>query len=108
MSLYGDYLKEAFDMGYLEDETGFATFKIVKRECYVETVYIKPEHRSVSASGKIVDKVVEKAKELECNYLLTTINTTVKIPERSMMAILKYGFKFHSSDSDKIVFYKEI
>lgn len=108
MSLYAEYLKETFGKDIIEDEDGFASFLIVKKECYVETVYVRPEARSSKHSFQYVDRIVEIAKEQGCQYLLTTVNKRISTPERSIHIILKYGFKKHSEDDDCHVFFKEI
>lgn len=108
MSLYADFIKETFGKDIIEDDDGFATFLIVKKECYVENVYVRPEARKSTHSFHYVDQIVEKAKAQGCRYLLTTVNKRISTPERSKHVILKYGFMPYSEDDDCEVFFKEI
>lgn len=108
LSLYGRYLKETFGKEIVEDSDGFATFSIVKNECYIETVYVIPESRQKGKAKIYADLISDIAKTRQCKYLTTTINPGISTVERSMQVILSYGFKFHSCDSQKIVFMKEL
>ncbi len=108
MSLYGDYIKETFGKDIVEDNEGFVSFSIVNDECYVEDVYVIPEARLKGKTDVLMAKVVSIAKEKGCKYLTTTINPGIKTVERSMIVILNYGFKFHSSEKNKIIFIKEL
>jgi hypothetical protein len=108
MSLYGKYLAESFGKEIVEDSHGFATFSIVKDECYVENVFVLPEFRSKKKALCYIEEIVEIAKTRQCKYLTTTVNPGINNPERSMKIILSYGFKLHSCDQNKIIFMKEL
>lgn len=108
MSLYGRYLKEAFGKQIVEDGEGFASFSILEKECYIETVFVIPEARCKGKAPWFVDKIAEIAKQAGCTYLSTTINPGINNPERSMRVITNYGFKFHSCDNNRIFFIKEL
>lgn len=108
MSLYRRYLQETFGKDIVEDPEGFASYSIVNKECYIETVYVIPEARCKGKAPWLVDQIAKIAKEKGCTFLSTTINPGINNVEKSMRVITNYGFKFHSCDHNRIYFIKEL
>lgn len=108
MSLYADYIKEREGREIVEDEFGFATYRIARQECYIVDIYVSPEHRRSGHAKKYADKITEIARERGCTYLLGTIVPSTNGSTESMKALLAYGFQIHSCKEDMIFLTKEI
>lgn len=92
----------------LEVNSGFGIYWITKDECYLEIVYVDPEARKDDVANTITRSIERIAKERSCKYFTTTVNLNKGDPNISAIAILKYGFKILSADSDAIYFSKEL
>lgn len=109
-SLYGQYIEEVAGKQIIETEFGFATFYIIPNStaCYIEDIYVVPEHRETSIGTDFEREVTNWAKQNGCTELIASVNTKIKTPERSMAVILKRKFKFSHVSGDMIFFAKDI
>lgn len=107
-SLYAQYIKERENFEIIEDEFGYATYRIVGEECYVRDVFVLPECRQKNHASGYVDKISEIAKTEGCTHVTTTVSPLAEGATTSLKAILGYGFKLLNSKEDRIVFVKEI
>lgn len=105
-SLYAQYILEREGFEIIEDEHGFATYRIKGEECYLRDVFIKPEFRQTGVGRSYVEKISDIAKVAGCKLLTTTACPFSEGVTESVTAILKVGFKIHSTGADRIVFYK--
>lgn len=108
MSMYGDYINEREGKSIIENEKGFATFKINGEICYIEDIYIEPYSRQKHAASDLADKVVEYAKEHGCKTLLGSVNPATNNATISLKVLLGYGMKLQGINHNLIWFYKEI
>lgn len=93
MSLYADYIKEREGKHILETDKGFATYFLYDNgECYIQDIYIAPDFRKTGLSTKMVDEIVEIAKENKCHTLLGSICIDDKNATVNMKIWLNYGF----------------
>lgn len=107
-SLYSRYIKERTGKHCIENNTGFATYEIQVPYCYIEDIYILPEHHKGGRASKLADIIVEIAKSQGCTTLLGTVQPSTKGSTESMKVLLAYGFKLLRSELDKIRFAMEI
>lgn len=107
-SHYGQYLKERENFEIIEDERGFATYIILGEECYLRDIWIAPEFRKSGVGRSFCDEVEKIAKANGCKYLTGTVVPNTKGATGNMVAVIKCGFKIHSSTHEKIVLIKEI
>lgn len=107
-SLYAQYIKEREDFEIIEDEFGFASYKFFGPECYIRDIYVVPEKRKTSVGTSYMEKITALAKEAGCTHLTGTVFPSANGSSESMAAILRGGFKIHSSTSEKIILTKEI
>lgn len=105
--MFADYFKE---MGseVLETPYGWANYIFDEDSCYIENMYISPDFRRLKKGSELADKIAAIAKERGSKYLLTTTNTNKPSIERSIQAIIGYGFKFLKSSESAIFYYKEL
>lgn len=105
--MYKQYFEE---MGseVIETPYGWANYIVTGQECYIENIYVLPEYRKKKEASLIADKITEIAKERGCKYLLGSTNTKKPSVERSIQAIIGYGFKYLRSDENSIWYFKEI
>ncbi len=103
--MFADYIKERKNMGCVESDIGFATYSIFDTgECYIEDIYVKPEHRISGAASKLADEIIVKAKEQNCTVLTGSVVPSAKGSTTSLKVLLAYGFQLHSCREDFIVF----
>lgn len=105
--MYKKYFEE---MGseVIETPYGWANYIIKGQECYIENIYVLPEHRKKKEASFIADEIYKIAQERGCKYLLGSTNTKAPSVERSIQVILGYGFKYLRSDENSIWYYKEL
>lgn len=107
-SNYQKYLEEREGYSLIEDENGFASYKIFGDECYIRDIFVVKGARDQKVGSGYCDQIVEIAKAAGCKYLTGTVVPEAKGSTVSLMAIIKYGFKLHSSTQEKIVLMKEL
>jgi GNAT superfamily N-acetyltransferase len=107
-SLYAQYIKEREDFEIIETDKGFATYKIFGEECYLRDIYVSPENRRSHVGLHFLEGIEEKAREAGCKYIAGTVSQISNGKTDSLIAILKAGFKLHSSTNEKIVLVKEL
>lgn len=100
MSLYAEYIKEREGKDIIEDEKGFATYLYtpVRNEIYIVDVYVRPEYRMQGIAKQYVDNIEEIAKEMNCDYLLTSVDCKTEGWKASTTGLLNNGWKFYSND----------
>jgi GNAT superfamily N-acetyltransferase len=108
MSHYADYLNETGSKHILEDASGFATYHLVGKECYIEDIYVAPVFRQQKVASQFAQQIESIAKVAGCTHLTGSVNTTAKNPTQSMKVLLAYGFKLLRSEPKTIWFVKEI
>lgn len=108
LSLYGQYIQEREGKSIVENECGFATYKIFGDECYIVDIFIKKEHRRSSQASSLADHISAMAKEAGCKYLTGTCVPSTSGATESMKAMFGYGFKLHACVEDKIILIKEL
>lgn len=108
MSLYAQYLKEREDFEIVENEDGFATFKVEGPECYIRDIYVVPHKRQFGIAAKMANTISEIAKNRGCRVLLGSVSPKANHPTASIKVLLSYGFKFLKADDKLILFSKEI
>lgn len=107
------YAKELENYETIETEYGFISYRYHENgvECFIRDIYVAPEYRAQGASSlavKLADMVTEEAKKRGCTVLTGLVVPTMKNATYNVAAQLKYGFKVHSAEANKIWFVKEI
>lgn len=98
MSLFGDYIKERTDKNIIEDDRGFATFKIFDNgECYLEDIYVVPAFRKTHVATEMADRVCEIAKEHGCDTLVGSVCVDDKNATKNMKVFLAYGMNIYKN-----------
>jgi len=104
MSLQSDYRKERESLVTIEnDEYYFAyRFSPNKEECHVMEVFIRPDLRG--NSKKYYDEIFSHIKKINgIKFIVGFVSPYGGVgAERSLMSLLKFGFKIHALDKEKI------
>lgn len=106
--MYKEYWKETFGRDVVENESGFASYKITGDYCYIVDIYVKPEYRKMNIASKLADKICVIAKERKCKHVIGTVNLQSSDPTRSMAVLIGYGMKIHTQDTNTTVLIKDI
>jgi ribosomal protein S18 acetylase RimI-like enzyme len=107
-SLYAQYIKEREGKETIETDKGFATYTYVPEGCYIQDIYVHPDHRKEHVCFNLADQIVEIAKEKGCKKLFGTVCPSANGSTTSLKVLLAYGFKLESSGNNLIVMVKEI
>jgi GNAT superfamily N-acetyltransferase len=109
-SMFAKYVAETSGKLVIEDEAGFVMFYVLPGTdvCYLEDLYVDEPYRGTGVASVYHDKVMNWARSSNCKTLITSINTQISTPERSMSLILKHGFKFSHVKDHMIYFTKDI
>lgn len=109
MSLYRDFVQETGQLGIVESEDGFATYKIFPHgECYIVDIYVVPEKRKTDVATRFADEISEIAKVQGCKQLTGTVIPSHRGSTTSLKVLLGYGFTLLRSEVDRIWFMKEL
>jgi ribosomal protein S18 acetylase RimI-like enzyme len=109
MSTYGNYIKEREGKEIIEDSLGFATYQFLDdNRCYIENIYVIPDHRNSNVASSYADKITEIAKERGCTKLIGSVCPTTSGATASLKVLLAYGFSLDSCLNNIIIFSKDI
>jgi len=92
-NLFKNYYKEKYGMRTLESSSGFICYSIKDKDCFIGEWFIRPACRGEKKGYILADAVAKRAKEAGCEHLTCTVHLAGVEPERSLAAIIKYGFK---------------
>lgn len=107
-SLYARYIHEREEMGCVEAEHGFATYRVNLAQCYIRDIYVEPAYRKTGLASELADKITEIAKSRGCSYLTGSVAPEATGSTESLKVLLAYGFKLYKIDTNLIWFIKEI
>jgi GNAT superfamily N-acetyltransferase len=94
MKMYFNYISERLGQDMvLYPETGFGTFEIQDRECYIVDIFVEKEFRKQNVATRIADDIVQIAKAKGCITLKGTVQTNTKNSETSEAVLQAYGMK---------------
>lgn len=108
-SLYAQYIKERENKDIIENDKGFATFQFLNnQQCYLQDIFVLPEYRETKIATEMADKVVEMAKEKNCNVLIGSVCADDKKATRNMKVFLAYGMQIDKVIGNMIFLKKDI
>lgn len=107
MSLYADYVWEREGFETIEDEYGFATFKVDGEGCYIRDIFVSKTMRCTAHASGYADQIAGKARERGCTYLTGSVFADCD-GTASLKVLLAYGFKLSHALDDMIYFRKEL
>lgn len=107
-SLYSKYIKEREQMQIVENEFGFATYKIFGEEAYIQDIYVVPEMRKTGMARTLADQICFYAKEQGAKKVFGSVDPNAKGATESVKVLLAYGMSIHSTAGNLIYFSKNI
>lgn len=109
-SIYADYIKEKTGDLVLENEKGFAVYRyeMDKNAVYITDIYVQPGLRKTGAASELADTIVREAKGKGCTMLIGSVVPRLSDSTISLKVLLGYGMKLFESNSQIIMFTKEI
>ena len=108
MSLYGKYIKERENTDIIENEFGFATYKVLEDCLYVIDIYVLPEHRRSKKAHDLMDTAYNIAKELGKKWVLGSVCLDANGREASLMSAFYWGMTISHYDGNMIYLKKEV
>lgn len=109
MSLQSKYRKERDGIFTFENDEYYFAYKISdsKTECHVKEVFIRDDLRG--NSKQYYDEIFYHIKSIEgIKYIVGFIYPSVLGSELSLVSLVKFGFKIHSVDNEKIILILEV
>lgn len=107
MSMWADYIKDRENKECIEDETGFVTYQVSGKDCYIMDLYVRPQYRGRS-SEVLMKILIGLIKEIGCTRLFASVVPTTKDPTRSIKCLLYLKFNLFSASENFILLMKEI
>lgn len=107
MSLYAEYILEREGKLIVEHEDGFATYLIKGDDCYIVDIYVRPAARKSGLASKMADEIADRARALECKFLLGTVNPQTEGATASLKVLLAYGFELAGIGNDGLIWFSQ-
>jgi len=107
MSLYSDYIMEREGFGCFEDKDSFVTYKKIDDALYLRDMFVCFEKRKTGIARKLVEQTIKIAKRMNCNRVITTIDTTTNNWEVNKKGIESAGFT-QVNNEELLYFVKEL
>lgn len=95
-------------MDLLENECGFASYKIEGQTVYLRDLYVIPSARKSGEAAKLADMIAVSARAWGCTRMLGSVSPKDPNVTSNIKVLLAYGMSFLSATSDLIYFVKEI
>lgn len=110
MSHYAEYLKETGLREIIENDKGYIVFRILDGSmiCYIEIIYVAPDFRKQGVTKELEDEVIKWAKEKKCSGLMGSVNVKLSTPERSMIELIRAGYRLSHANEEMIYFVKDL
>jgi GNAT superfamily N-acetyltransferase len=108
MSLYADYRFEREGKSTIENDRAFAVYSFGKETCYIDDLYVKPEHRRCGEATRIATWIADLAKQRGCAKLMVTVTPSFCGSHEALETALAFGMVLHSSQYDLVHLVKEI
>lgn len=107
-SLFAEYIKERENFEIIEDEKGFATYRITNQECFIGDMFILKEFRGGKSFIDLISQITDIAKTHGCKILTATVRTWDQGKEHSLSSTFKLGFKILKAEQGIVLVGKEI
>lgn len=107
-SHYASYVLERLGKSTIEDDRGFAVYSYIGEVCYIEEIYVAPEHRSQNVASSYADQISAEARSKGATALLGSVNPKAKNGTTSLKVLLAYGFELDWCDNTTIYLKKVI
>lgn len=108
-SLFAEYIKEREGKQIIESDKGFATFKVFdNKECYLESIYVKPEYRETGLATDMANEISEIAKEHGCTSLIGSVCIDDVAVTKNMKVLLAYNMQIYKIVGNLIFLKKDL
>ena len=107
-SLYAKYIQEREDGLIVENDFGFATYKIISDGVYIQDIYVLPDKRKSGVAKALADQVCLIAKEKNLKLVFGSVDVRANHATDSMKVLIAYGMSVHSVAGNLIYFSKSI
>lgn len=108
MNMLAQYIKEREDFDVIENDYGFAIYKISGDECYIKDIYVQKQFRQLDIASKLADQISQIAIKNSCKYLTGTVCPSANNSTVSLKVLLGYKMKLHSAKENLIIFKKDL
>lgn len=110
MSLYAEYIKEREDADIIENDKAFLSYRYTRsrREIYIIDCFVKKEYRNQREAKKLFEQLEIRAKELDCLYILASVDMGTNGWEHSLSKLDKNGFIYDWKINTQVFVRKDI
>jgi GNAT superfamily N-acetyltransferase len=108
MSLFAEYNRTIKGVETIEHEHGFITYVFLGPDCYIEDIFVHPDHRNGQIAYAMTKQVEALAREKKCEALLGTVQVKFADPTTITKKMIDYGFKIQALNGDVIIMKKEL
>lgn len=110
MTLHADYARERLGWETIETPEGFVQFSSNAAACFVQELYVVPEHRGKRVASELLDRVRKWAVERDLHIMYATICPYAAGNSEALARALKFGFRLVDVDTARklVVLAKDI
>lgn len=107
--MWNEYFHELWGRETLETDHGFICYQIQDSVCHIVDLYVRPEQRKSIEAFKLIDTVVDLAKNIfKCSTLVGSVHLESRGSEYALMTNLKYGMRLVRAENNRIFLRKEL
>ena len=108
LTLFARYRMEREGGHTLEKEHGFATYLMGPEECYIQDIYVLPEHRKGGLAAEMADEIAEIGRDQGCTVLTGSVDVRTKRSTDSLKVLLAYGMFLSEVRGNMIIMSKDL
>lgn len=101
MSLYGEYVREKYGQTIIESDIGFLVYKVIDNTCFIETLFVSPDHRNTGEARRLFNTCLEQIKD--CINIIARIDTLTNDATTPILVFSTAGFRVVGTDNDQHV-----
>jgi len=107
--MWAEYQQERLGKHVLESDKGFALYSFIdSKQCYLEDIYVSPEHRKSGAAAELADQISELARKQGYEYLIGSVVCGANGDTESLKVLLAYGMHLLEVHGNLIMFSKKL
>lgn len=104
-SNYALYLFERENARVIEDERGFAAYKILPQGMYIQDIFVRKEFRKDGVATEYANKIAEIAKKLGIGKLIGSVDKTANNAAVSEQVLVAYGMRPVKEESNGLMYF---
>lgn len=107
-SLYAQYVIERERAEIIEQDWGFAVYKLHKDHVYLQDIYVIEQERKNGRGVELMNEVASRAKMAGLTQMIGSVAPSTPFADSMLKIMQGLGFKLLSASEDMVYLIKEI